>query len=166
MICFIPPDVALVMAQAASRLVLNSAWPRSWTSKGKMLASITAWIWSRWPAVILDIVQHASFLIDSWNEIGSLATSRVQSVFSTSGRSISPLWLTTIWVVTVELSSWEWLVFVRHHRWQCFRRRGELQTPKGMVKNEILSSMYYFFAPTDNAPDTWQYLNFSELFPT
>lgn len=38
-----PPDVALVMAQAASLRVLNSALPRMSISTGKMLASITHW---------------------------------------------------------------------------------------------------------------------------
>lgn len=37
----VPPDVALVMAQAASFLVLNSAFCRISISTGKMLASIT-----------------------------------------------------------------------------------------------------------------------------
>ena len=38
-----PPDVALVMAQAASFRVLNSAFPRMSMRTGKMLALITAW---------------------------------------------------------------------------------------------------------------------------
>ena len=37
-----PPEVALVMAQAASFLVLNSALPKMSISVGMMLASITA----------------------------------------------------------------------------------------------------------------------------
>ena len=37
----VPPEVALVMAQAASFLVLNSAFCRMSMSTGKMLASIT-----------------------------------------------------------------------------------------------------------------------------
>lgn len=37
----VPPDVALVMAQAASFLVLNSAFCRMSISTGKMFASIT-----------------------------------------------------------------------------------------------------------------------------
>lgn len=37
----VPPDVALVIAQAASFLVLNSAFCRMSISTGKMLASIT-----------------------------------------------------------------------------------------------------------------------------
>lgn len=39
----VPPDVALVMAQAASFLVRNSAFCRISISTGKMLASMTAW---------------------------------------------------------------------------------------------------------------------------
>lgn len=38
-----PPDVAFVMAQAASFRVLNSALPRISINTGKMLASITFW---------------------------------------------------------------------------------------------------------------------------
>mmetsp|Transcript_47674 Transcript_47674/g.132295 ORF Transcript_47674/g.132295 Transcript_47674/m.132295 type:complete len:320 (+) Transcript_47674:738-1697(+) len=38
----------------------NSAFMSSWMSGGIMLASITAWIWSLLPAVMLEIVQHAS----------------------------------------------------------------------------------------------------------
>ena len=40
--CDVPPDVALVMAQAASFLVLNSALLRISTNIGMILASITA----------------------------------------------------------------------------------------------------------------------------
>ena len=41
--CAVPPDVALVIAHAASFLVLNSDLLRISTSIGTMLASITAW---------------------------------------------------------------------------------------------------------------------------
>ena len=57
----LPPDVVLVMAQAASFLVLNSALLSISINTGNTLASITAWICCLFPAVILDIVQHASF---------------------------------------------------------------------------------------------------------
>lgn len=39
----VPPDVALVMAHAASFLVLNSAFCKISIRTGKMLASITVW---------------------------------------------------------------------------------------------------------------------------
>lgn len=39
----VPPDVAFVMAHAASFLVLNSAFCRISMRTGKMLASITVW---------------------------------------------------------------------------------------------------------------------------
>lgn len=39
----VPPDVALVMAQAASFLVRNSAFWRISINTGKILASMTAW---------------------------------------------------------------------------------------------------------------------------
>ena len=111
-----PPDVALVIAHAASFLVLNSALPNISINTGKMLALITFWnvnwiksyietesgtiivgnnrytfVWTSltqrafywkfqlcfiqkfftWicallPAVILEIVQHASFRMDSF----------------------------------------------------------------------------------------------------
>ena len=51
------------MAQAASLRMSNSAELRSCTSGGTMLASITLWIWSLFPAVMLEMVQHASFRI-------------------------------------------------------------------------------------------------------
>ena len=38
-----PPEVALVMAQAASFLVLNSALPRMSIKTGKMFVSMTLW---------------------------------------------------------------------------------------------------------------------------
>lgn len=49
------------MAHAASFLVLNSALLRISISTGKMFASMTDWICCLLPAVMLDIVQHASF---------------------------------------------------------------------------------------------------------
>ena len=51
-----PPELVFVIAQAASFLVLNSPLPRMSMRTGKTLASITAWIWARLPAVMLDIV--------------------------------------------------------------------------------------------------------------
>lgn len=98
--------MALVIAHAASFLVRNSAFWRISISTGKMLASMTfwqkqknvvsskeqqlfisprqtetpqqnTWIWARFPAVMLDTVQQASFLMDSlgllrrWSKHGS-----------------------------------------------------------------------------------------------
>lgn len=91
----VPPEVALVIAHAASFLVRNSAFCRISISTGNMLASITAcnrksikpqvfrynvlcnnllvsqsgwstWICTLFPAVILETVQQASFLMDSF----------------------------------------------------------------------------------------------------
>ena len=56
----LPPDVALVIAQAASFRVLNSARDKMSIKTGKTLASMTAWICWRLPAVTLEIVQQAS----------------------------------------------------------------------------------------------------------
>jgi hypothetical protein len=53
---FLPPELVLVMAHAASFLVLNSPLPRMSIRTGKTLASMTAWIWARFPAVMLEIV--------------------------------------------------------------------------------------------------------------
>mmetsp|Transcript_37092 Transcript_37092/g.116704 ORF Transcript_37092/g.116704 Transcript_37092/m.116704 type:complete len:216 (-) Transcript_37092:871-1518(-) len=61
---WLPPEVALEMAHAASFLMSNSALARSCTRGGMMLASMMDWIWSLLPAVMLEMVQHASFLID------------------------------------------------------------------------------------------------------
>mmetsp|Transcript_18952 Transcript_18952/g.56300 ORF Transcript_18952/g.56300 Transcript_18952/m.56300 type:complete len:228 (+) Transcript_18952:277-960(+) len=58
--CGVPPDVALEMAQAASFRMSNSAEFNSCTSGGTMFASTTDWIWSLFPAVMFEIVQHAS----------------------------------------------------------------------------------------------------------
>lgn len=55
-----PPDVALLMAHAASLRVLNSPDTRMRRSGGMMFASSTAWIWLLFPAVMFEIVQHAS----------------------------------------------------------------------------------------------------------
>ncbi|KAH3672592.1 hypothetical protein OGATHE_002237 [Ogataea polymorpha] len=41
---------------------------------GIRFESITAWIWSLFPAVMLEIVQHASFLIDSFGDLSSGAS--------------------------------------------------------------------------------------------
>mmetsp|Transcript_20263 Transcript_20263/g.56183 ORF Transcript_20263/g.56183 Transcript_20263/m.56183 type:complete len:214 (+) Transcript_20263:353-994(+) len=59
----VPPDVALLMAQAASFLMSNSAVCRRCTRGPMRPVSITAWIWSLVPAVMLEIVQQASFLM-------------------------------------------------------------------------------------------------------
>eukprot|EP00966_Prymnesium_polylepis_P057039 1321195-Prymnesium_polylepis.1 len=49
------------MDQAASFLMSNSATCSRCINGGMMFASMTAWICSRVPAVMLEIVQHASF---------------------------------------------------------------------------------------------------------
>mmetsp|Transcript_15555 Transcript_15555/g.45006 ORF Transcript_15555/g.45006 Transcript_15555/m.45006 type:complete len:228 (+) Transcript_15555:746-1429(+) len=59
----LPPEVALLMAQAASLRISNSALARSWIRGGMMLLSMTAWIWSLLPAVMLEMVQQASLRI-------------------------------------------------------------------------------------------------------
>merc|ERR1719353_245920 len=59
----VPPDVAFEMAHAASFLMSNSALLSKFTSGGMTFASTTDWIWSLLPAVMFEIVQHASFLI-------------------------------------------------------------------------------------------------------
>lgn len=76
----VPPLVALVMAQAASLRVLNSAWRRMSMSAGKMSASMTAWIWCALPAVMLDSVQQASLRSGSaaWRSSASSAGSGAQ----------------------------------------------------------------------------------------
>ena len=58
---FSPPELVFVIAQAASFLVLNSAFPRMSIKAGKMLACMTAWICCLLPAVMLEMVQQASF---------------------------------------------------------------------------------------------------------
>mmetsp|Transcript_9395 Transcript_9395/g.32692 ORF Transcript_9395/g.32692 Transcript_9395/m.32692 type:complete len:213 (+) Transcript_9395:258-896(+) len=64
LICWcVPPEVAFEMAHAASFLMSNSAVSSRWMSGGTMLASTMAWIWSLLPAVMLEMVQHASFLM-------------------------------------------------------------------------------------------------------
>mmetsp|Transcript_2962 Transcript_2962/g.6941 ORF Transcript_2962/g.6941 Transcript_2962/m.6941 type:complete len:214 (-) Transcript_2962:1257-1898(-) len=60
---WVPPDVALLIAQAASFLMSNSAVCSRCTSGPISPVSITAWICSLVPAVMLEIVQHASFLM-------------------------------------------------------------------------------------------------------
>ena len=75
-VCHLPPEVVLVMAHAASFLVLNSALPRISMRTGKMLASITIWICCRFPAVMFEMVQHASLRMlsllafSSWSRQG------------------------------------------------------------------------------------------------
>ena len=49
-----------MIAQAASFRVLNSARDKMSIKTGKTLASMTAWICWRLPAVTLEIVQQAS----------------------------------------------------------------------------------------------------------
>ena len=48
---------------------LNAALPRMSIRTGKTLASMTAWICCRLPAVMLLIVQHASFLTLSFIDV-------------------------------------------------------------------------------------------------
>ena len=59
------------MAQAASFRVLNSACLRISISIGNTLPSIAAWICCRFPAVIFEIVQQASFRILSFVALNS-----------------------------------------------------------------------------------------------
>mmetsp|Transcript_19453 Transcript_19453/g.52937 ORF Transcript_19453/g.52937 Transcript_19453/m.52937 type:complete len:461 (-) Transcript_19453:128-1510(-) len=61
--CGEPPDVALLMAHAASFLMSKSAVCRRLITGGTRPQLMTSWIWSRVPAVTLEIVQQASFLI-------------------------------------------------------------------------------------------------------
>ena len=64
MICSSVPEVAFEIAQAASFCTSGkSAFASSWSSGGTRPASMTAWIWSLFPAVMLEIVQQASFRI-------------------------------------------------------------------------------------------------------
>jgi len=55
----VPPEEAFVIAQAASLRVLNSAFDWISMRTGKMLASMTAWICWRLPAVMFEMVQQA-----------------------------------------------------------------------------------------------------------
>lgn len=64
----VPLLVALVMDQAASLRVLNSSCRKMWIRTGKMLASMTAWICCRLPAVMFETVHDASFRIDSFSD--------------------------------------------------------------------------------------------------
>lgn len=64
----VPLLVALVIDHAASFRVLNSSFFSMWIKTGNICASITAWICCRFPAVIFDIVQDASFRIDSFSD--------------------------------------------------------------------------------------------------
>mmetsp|Transcript_3205 Transcript_3205/g.9987 ORF Transcript_3205/g.9987 Transcript_3205/m.9987 type:complete len:237 (+) Transcript_3205:444-1154(+) len=60
----VPPEVALLMAHAASFLMSNSLVLSSCTSGGMTLASITCWICCWLPAVMLEMVQQAPLLMD------------------------------------------------------------------------------------------------------
>ena len=105
----VPPDVALVMAQAASLRVLNSALPKISIRTGKILASITAcpikvaqeqiikrsapkqsiftditWICCLFPAVMLEIVQQASLRIDSLGELSKWSRQCMTEQLSTT----------------------------------------------------------------------------------
>jgi hypothetical protein len=72
LICWgLPPEVALLIAHAASFRMSNSALVRSWMRGGMMLFSMTAWICSLFPAVMLEMVQHASFRIPFLGEDSS-----------------------------------------------------------------------------------------------
>src|SRR3569833_929421 len=59
------------MAQQASLRVFRSPLDRRWISGGMMLASITDWIWAEFPAVMLEMVQQASFRMPSLLELRS-----------------------------------------------------------------------------------------------
>lgn len=92
----VPLLVALVMDHAASFRVLNSSFFRIWIRTGKMLASITAWICCRLPAVIFDIVHDASLRIDSfsddskWSMCGRAPLFRITWVWMSSPVTILP----------------------------------------------------------------------------
>src|SRR5437868_1826339 len=63
-----PPDVQLQRALAAWILISSSLLVASLISRPIITLSITAWIWNRFPAVIFETVQQASFLIDCFGE--------------------------------------------------------------------------------------------------
>src|SRR6056297_2204841 len=69
-----PPEVAFEMDHAASFLMSNSAVASSSTSGGTMFASMTDWICSRVPAVILEMVQHASLRMPFLGELSSASS--------------------------------------------------------------------------------------------
>mmetsp|Transcript_5160 Transcript_5160/g.11211 ORF Transcript_5160/g.11211 Transcript_5160/m.11211 type:complete len:420 (-) Transcript_5160:345-1604(-) len=64
-----PPEVAFEIDHAASFRMSNSAVASRCTSGGMMFASITDWICSRVPAVMLEMVQHASLRIPFLGEL-------------------------------------------------------------------------------------------------
>lgn len=49
--------------------ISNSALESSWMRGGIMLASMTAWICSLFPAVMFEMVQHASFRMPFFAEL-------------------------------------------------------------------------------------------------
>lgn len=63
-----PLEVAFEMAQQASFLVLKSPFWRMLMSGGMRLASMTCWICSSEPAVMLEMVQEASLRMPSLGE--------------------------------------------------------------------------------------------------
>mmetsp|Transcript_14385 Transcript_14385/g.35664 ORF Transcript_14385/g.35664 Transcript_14385/m.35664 type:complete len:234 (+) Transcript_14385:196-897(+) len=69
-----PPEVAFEIDHAASFLMSNSAVASRCTSGGMMLASITAWICSRVPAVMLEMVQHASLRMPFFGLLSSASS--------------------------------------------------------------------------------------------
>mmetsp|Transcript_25938 Transcript_25938/g.71382 ORF Transcript_25938/g.71382 Transcript_25938/m.71382 type:complete len:218 (+) Transcript_25938:260-913(+) len=62
--CGEPPDVALLIAHAASFLMSKSAVWRRLMTGGIRPVLMTSWIWSRVPAVTFEIVQQDSLRID------------------------------------------------------------------------------------------------------
>lgn len=67
----VPPLVELVTAQAASLRVLYSAVLRMLMRRGKMLASMMAWICCMLPAAMFDMVQQVSLTIVSFSAFSS-----------------------------------------------------------------------------------------------
>lgn len=77
------------------------------------------WIWARFPAVMLDTVQHASFLMDSlgllrrWSKHGSAAQFKITWDDKHPSRSqMAPFTFYTVhgkWVNTWSASTWVWM---------------------------------------------------------
>ena len=98
-----PPEVAFVKAHAASLRVLNSAFPKISINTGNIFASITlykkqnqvnskvksfkvnfsTWICWRLPAVMFEIVQHASLRILSFGDVNKCTRHCITEQFKT-----------------------------------------------------------------------------------
>mmetsp|Transcript_57947 Transcript_57947/g.168024 ORF Transcript_57947/g.168024 Transcript_57947/m.168024 type:complete len:213 (+) Transcript_57947:555-1193(+) len=85
--CGAPPEVALLIVQAASFLTSKSSPESSLITLGMMPLLMISWICSRFPAAMLDIVQHASFRIAFFEELRRLKR-----------EGSAPLWrMTCVW---------------------------------------------------------------------